>query len=88
MESVLRVISVVLIGKLKRFKKQFRLEVKCYVLNIKNYLSNWNILILGMYRNANVERPEPHIHTYIIDHYSPSVKIIDLVSQKNSYCVC
>ena len=29
----------------------------------------------------------PYIHTYIIDHYKPSVRIIDLVSQ-TTYVVC
>ena len=45
----------------------------------KNFKSHLNFL-----RNTYIHT---YIHTYIIDHYNPSVRIIDLVSHTN-YVVC
>ena len=44
--------------------------------------------LFPMFENSNqISKLQFYIHTYIIDHYNPSVRIIDLVSH-TTYVVC
>ena len=54
---------------------------------IFNAIKNWSINAINMYVYTIVLKTIHFIHTYIIGHYNPSVRIIDIVSH-STYVVC